>query len=143
MDITWLSEQVDSLNSWLWGWPMVITILFCAIVITVGLRFIQFRYFGTMWKSLLKPPATKSSDRAEMSSLSAFLNALSASLGNGSIAGMATALVAGGPGAAFWVFVLGLLSMSFRFCEVYLSVRYPAPASSAVLGGPMIYLGKV
>jgi alanine or glycine:cation symporter, AGCS family len=142
MDMNWLSDQVDIINGFLWGWPLVIFILASSVVMTVALRFVQFRYFAQTWKSLVTPPAA-TAHKAEMSSLSAFLNALSASLGNGSIAGMATALAAGGPGAAFWVFVLGFLSMSFRFCEVYLAVRYPAPAGSAVLGGPMIYLSKV
>src|SRR5258708_24491781 len=113
MDFNWVSEQVDTLNGWLWGWPMVIAVIVSGVFITISLRFIQFRYFADTWKSLRKPPASASVGRSEMSSLSAFLNALSASLGNGSIAGMATALAAGGPGAAFWVFVLGLLSMSF------------------------------
>lgn len=136
-----LDSIIDGLNGWLWGWPLVIYTGAAAIIITIALNFVQFRYFATAWKQLLHPPKTGAG--SEMSSLSAFLNALSASVGNGSIAGMATAVVAGGPGAAFWVFVLGLLSMAFRFGEVFLATYYTAPAGSAVLGGPMIYLSRV
>lgn len=136
-----LDTLVDGLNNWLWGGPLVIYTGAAAVLFTVGLGFVQFRYFGAAWRLLLHPP--KTTGGAEMSSLSAFLNALSASVGNGSIAGMATAVVAGGPGAAFWVFVLGLLSMAFRFAEVFLATYYTAPAGSTVLGGPMIYLARV
>ncbi len=139
--MVYLDTFIDGLNNWLWGWPLVIYTGAAAVIITVALRFVQFRYFIAAWQQLMKPP--KTTGGAEMSSLSAFLNALSASVGNGSIAGMATAVVAGGPGAAFWVFVLGLLSMAFRFGEVFLATYYTAPEGSSVLGGPMIYLGRV
>jgi AGCS family alanine or glycine:cation symporter len=77
-----------------------------------------------------------------MTPFQAFVNAISASVGNGSIAGMATAVAAGGPGAAFWVFIFGLFGMALRFSEVFLATNYPA-ASATVMGGPLLYLTKV
>lgn len=128
-------------TDFIWGWPLVIYICGIGAVITVALNFVQFRYFVTAWRYLLTPQAAGTAP-ADMTPLQAFVNALSASVGNGSIAGMATALVAGGPGAALWVVVLGFLGMAIRFCEVYLSISYTG-TSRTVLGGPMVYLSKV
>jgi AGCS family alanine or glycine:cation symporter len=122
-----------------WGWPLVIYIGVIGIILTVALGLIQFRYFITAWRSMFKPSA--GSSKADMTPFQAFLNALSASLGNGSIAGMATAVYAGGPGAAFWIFIIGLLNMVLRFAEVFLSLSFKP--TSGLLGGPMVYLQKV
>jgi AGCS family alanine or glycine:cation symporter len=72
------------------------------------------------------------------------LNALSASLGNGSIAGMATAVFSGGPGAVFWIFFSGIFGMSIRYCEVFLSTRFGVQRfKTGPIGGPMVYLSRV
>lgn len=136
-----LNEVLIQAGEYIWGWPLVIYVLATAVIVTGALGFVQFRYFIDAWKLVIFPDKT-SNQQADMTPFQAFLNALSASVGNGSLAGMATALTAGGPGAAFWVFVLGLLSMSLRFAEVYLSLYFPAHMDTN-LGGPMIYLSKV
>ncbi len=123
------------------GWPLILFVFGTSLVVTLALGFVQFRYFLASWRLILFGDHKGKSQGADMSPLQAFVNALSASVGNGSIAGMATAIFAGGPGAAFWVFVLGLTSMAVRYAEVYLSLTYPA--SGVTLGGPMIYLQKV
>lgn len=124
------------------GWPLVIYVFGTSIIVTVALGFVQIRYFFAAWKNVLFSESQKKLKNADMTPFQAFLNALSASVGNGSIAGMATAIFAGGPGAAFWVFVLGLTSMAIRYAEVYLSLLFPS-TSNSVLGGPMVYLKKV
>jgi AGCS family alanine or glycine:cation symporter len=87
---------------------------------------------------------SKTVGRQDMSPFQAFLSTLNANLGNGSIAGMATALYAGGPGAAFWVVITGIVMASVRFCEVYLSTYFAAHAKDRqTLGGPMLYLRSV
>jgi len=79
-----------------------------------------------------------------MSPFQAFMNVLSTNIGNGSVAGIATAIYAGGPGAAFWIFVFGLLSMALRFAEVFLANHYsPIHDKDGTIGGPMIYLQQV
>ncbi|MGE0207481.1 MAG: alanine/glycine:cation symporter family protein, partial [Candidatus Babeliales bacterium] len=88
-------------------------------------------------------PAKKETT-GDMTPFQALVNALNTSIGNGSIAGIATAIYAGGPGAAFWVFVFGFLSMSLRFAEVFLSTYFPPKfEKTGTVGGPMIYLQKV
>lgn len=137
-----INDIVLQLNNFIWGWPLIIFVVGAAIIITLNLKLVQFRYFLRAWKLLLSPE--HGAGQADMSPFQAFLNALSASVGNGSIAGMATAIYSGGPGAALWVFVIGILGMSIRYCEVYLSTIFGVrQLPTGPIGGPMIYLGKV
>jgi AGCS family alanine or glycine:cation symporter len=136
-----INQLVKNLSDLVWGWPLLIFVVGSAVFTTFFLNFVQIRYFFKAWKSVLMP------DRSaklvgEMTPFQAFVNAISASVGNGSIAGMATAVAAGGPGAAFWVFIFGLFGMALRFSEVFLATNYPA-ASATVMGGPLLYLTKV
>lgn len=140
---------VQAIAEWTGGWLLIGYVLLAGIFCTLALRFIQVRYFGRAWRSMLFPPKAETipvsmPDKESMTPLQAFINTLSANLGNGSIAGMATAIYSGGPGAAFWVFVVGCLLMAVRFAEVYLSVYYSTLfPSRAGLGGPMLYLQNV
>ncbi len=132
------------LGALLWGWPMIIFVAAASIALTVGLHFIQFRAFFTGWKYIISPEDRGVSDEESISPLQAFINALSTSLGNGAIAGMATAIHDGGPGAAFWIFMLGFFTMVLRFAEVYASTQFITTNATGVLrGGPMVYLSKV
>ncbi len=140
MDIALLIKDISAVLA---GWPTLLFVIGVSILCTVALGFIQFRYFFYAFKCTLspKPSADK---KVVMTPIKAFVNTLSASLGNGSIAGMGTALYAGGPGAAFWVLVIGFIMMSVRFAEVFLSTHYASLATEGTtLGGPMLYLRKV
>src|SRR5580704_8158554 len=97
-------------TEFVWGGPLIVSVLGISIIVTIYLGFFQFRYFFRAWSYIFAPE--KTSGQAIMSPFQAFLGALSVSVGNGSLAGMATAIYSGGPGAALWVFILGLLSMS-------------------------------
>lgn len=126
------------------SWPLIIFVLAVSIICTVALGFIQFRYFINAWKYMLFPAPGEKPAQADMTPGQAFINLLGASLGNGSIAGMATAVYSGGPGAAFWVVAIGFIIMSVRFAEVYLSTYFGMrSAGQAGLGGPMLYLRSV
>jgi AGCS family alanine or glycine:cation symporter len=140
MYIDTFNSFLDTVSSLLWGWPLIGFILASGVVFTVTLGFVQFRYFGTAWSLLFKPEASQG---ATISPLQAFLNTLSASVGNGSLTGMATAIYSGGPGAAFWVFVIGFFSMAIRYAEVFCgtSVAVQLPNGS-VRGGPLAYIGR-
>ncbi len=137
-----LNQWALWLNDVVWGWPLVIFILSAGFVITCCLNFVQFRYFFKSWKLLLAPE--QGSAPADMTPFQAFLNALSASVGNGSIAGMATAIYSGGPGATLWIFLFGFIGMAIRYAEAYLSTLFGSKHfSGGIVGGPMIYLSKV
>lgn len=122
------------------GWPLIIYVLAIGAACTIAFRFIQFRYFVSAWATVFKP----ASGHGVMTPLQALINTLNASIGNGSIAGMATAVAAGGPGAAFWVLASGVILMAVRFAEVYLGIAInDDKAHKEGIGGPMIYLQKV
>lgn len=133
--------MLDHISSFLWGWPLIGFILITGIVFTVALSFVQFRYFGTAWSLLMHPE--KTTHGATISPLQAFLNTLSASVGNGSLTGMATAIYSGGPGAAFWVFVIGFFSMAIRYAEVFCGTSVAVRLlDGSVRGGPLAYIAK-
>ena len=88
------------LKEYMLGWPLIFYVIGISLLCTVLFGFVQFRYFFAACKKLLIPEKTTSGD---MSPFQAFINTLSANLGNGGVAGMATAIFMGGPGAAFWV----------------------------------------
>jgi len=138
-----LSYYIKYLNDIVWSWPLIIFFVFVAIVATITLNFLQVRYFLKSWKLVLAPRERNIDIAADMSPFQAFINALSTSIGNGSLAGMATAVHEGGPGAAFWIFILGFFELPIRFCEVYLSNAFNQGGSSITTGGPMAYLKHV
>lgn len=137
-----LNDLILFINHLVWGWPLLIYIMAITIAATCAFNFIQIRKFIEAWRLMLFQEGPV--DEGDMTPLQAFFNALSSAVGNGSIAGIATAIYAGGPGAAFWIFVFGLLSMALRFAEVFLSNYFPAISTPiGTIGGPMIYLQKV
>ncbi len=125
------------------GWPILIYVMGISILCTIAFKGIQFTQFINAWKAMFAP--TKGDQAAgEMTPIQAFINTLSTNLGNGSIAGTATAIASGGPGAALWMVVFGIILMAVRFAEVYLSTYFGAElkheAKHQVVGGPMLYL---
>ncbi len=119
-----------------------------AILLTVALKGVQFRYFFKSWKLALgsSNETTTTTEKGDMSVFQAFLSALNISIGNGCLAGVAAALHIGGPGVVFWMFCAGALEMVFRFAEVFLSVSFSKLArnkTASVLGGPFLYIDKL
>lgn len=118
-----LLESINKANAFLWGFPILALVCFVGVFITLYFNFVQIRYFFTGWQ-LIFAKNTDSSSQGEhsISPFQAFIKALSSSMGNGGLAGMAVVFVDGGLGAVFWIFVLGLLGMGIRFLEVYGSI---------------------
>lgn len=138
-----IENAVKILSDFLWGWPLVLAIMAVSIVMTVMLRGIQIRYFFASWHAVFHPVRVGYGENY-ITPFQAFLNTLSASLGNGSAAGMATAISCGGPGAAFWIFIVGFFGIALRFVEVYASSYFMDENSQGILrGGPMVYLKLV
>ena len=141
MSIAELNTLLFNIGTMLWGWPLIGFIVASGIIMSIACDWIQFRYFGAAWRYVLHPEA---SGGEKISPLQAFLNTLSASIGNGSLTGMATAIYSGGPGAAFWVFILGFFTMPIRFAEVYAGTSTAFRESDGTLrGGPMAYIQLV
>lgn len=135
-----MNAMLATIGSMLWGWPLIIFVLGSGLVMTIACRGVQFRYFTATWRYVFYPEAAGSE---LISPLQAFLNTLSASIGNGSLTGMATAIYSGGPGAAFWVFVLGFFTMPIRFAEVFAGTSTAFRDRDGIMrGGPLAYIQR-
>lgn len=126
-----------------WGWPLIFFFLFVGLMATLASNFVQFRYLIKSFKLIINPKEQQQESDAQMSPMQAFLNALSTSMGNGAVAGVATAIFDGGPGAAFWVFMIGFFTLPIRYCEVFLSNIFESNKNESFSVGPMRYLKKV
>lgn len=135
---------LDQLNNVLINWPLFIYVIGISILCTVVFGFIQIRYLVYACKQVLFPSKAEKTS-GDMTPVQAFMNALSASLGNGAIAGVAVAIHFGGPGAVLWILIFGFLLAAVRFAEAYLSMYFTVDlaTNSSKLGGPMIYLRQV
>jgi alanine or glycine:cation symporter, AGCS family len=135
---------INKIGAMVTGWPLMLYVIVISLIYTFVLRGIQFRYLFTALKATVCPSEKAAHAGGEVSPFQAFINTINSNLGNGIVAGVATAIYAGGPGAAFWLVVFGFILMSVRFGEVYLSTLYASQASEkTTLGGPMLYLQHV
>lgn len=136
-----LAKLAMQVSDFLWGWPLIIIFLSFGIFSTCYLYFAQFRYFLTAFRLVLFPEKGEVVSTGEITPFQAFINALGTGTGNGSLAGVAVAVYAGGPGAAFWLLIAGFLAMVMRFAEVYVATAITS--TGLIKGGPMVYLKKV
>jgi len=136
-----LVDLVHLVEKWIWGWPLILFVVGVSVIWTVALRGVQFRCLLRAWRGAFALSEAPAGVGKQLSPRDAFINTLSANLGNSALAGMATAVAMGGPGAGLWAVIIGLLLMAIRFAEVYTSTEYgkEMPAGST-LGGPMLYL---
>jgi alanine or glycine:cation symporter, AGCS family len=135
---------VNQLCDFICGWPLLIYVGAISIIYTIALKGMQFTHLFVALKTAICPSPQEAQKEGGISPFSAFMNTINSNLGNGVIAGVATAIYAGGPGAAFWFVVFGLILMTVRFGEVYLSTLYASKATEKItLGGPMLYLRYV
>jgi AGCS family alanine or glycine:cation symporter len=119
--------------------PWVVAVLLgTGLFLTVRLRFVQFRLFGDAVRAMLARQAPGAG--GVLSPFQAFMTALGTSVGTGNIAGVATAIISGGPGALFWIWVYGLVATAIKFSEAVLAIRFRRVEAAAVQSGPMYYL---
>jgi AGCS family alanine or glycine:cation symporter len=119
--------------------PWVIGVLLLAGVwLTLRTGVVQLRRFAEAWKVAFVSRGT--GETGALTPFQAFMTALGASIGTGNIAGVATAIVSGGPGALFWIWVYGFVAMAIKFGEATLGVSFREPRGHTVLSGPMYYL---
>jgi alanine or glycine:cation symporter, AGCS family len=118
---------------------IVVILLGTGLFLTIRTRVVQLRRFGEACRVAF---VRRSSGAAEgaLTPFQAFMTSLAASIGTGNIAGVATAIVSGGPGALFWIWVYGFVATSIKFAEAVLGVTFREPRGDTVLTGPMYYL---
>jgi len=125
---------------------MMVLLIAVGMFITIRTRALQFRRFGYAMKNTIGSLFDKNQHKKEKGSVSPFqavTTALAGTIGTGSIAGLATALVSGGPGAVFWMWISALLGMVTKYAEIVLSLKFREKnKEGAWLGGPMYYIHK-
>jgi len=133
---------LESASNFVWGPPMIILLVGTGIYLTILLRGIQFRRLKhSLWLALVQ--RREEGAEGDISHFQALMTALAATVGVGNIAGVATAIAAGGPGALFWMWVTGLFGMATKYSEAVLGVRYrEVDARGNMAGGPMYYLSR-
>lgn len=138
-----LEQIVKTLNSYLWD-KNILLVLLCGsgIYFTLRLRFVQVRKFGAGWKRLFGNFSLKGKQAGAdgMSSFQALTTAVAAQVGTGNIAGAATAIASGGPGAIFWMWVSAFFGMATMYGEAVLAQQYKTVVDGAVTGGPIYYI---
>lgn len=134
--ITHLFKQ---LNGLVWGPPMLLLILGTGLFLTIGLRAMPLRCIGHGFRMLWQ--GRRQSGEGDISPFNALMTSLSATVGTGNIAGVATAIVMGGPGALFWMWCTALVGMATKYAEAVLAVRYrETDEQGDHVGGPMFYI---
>ena len=136
------SEFVDYLNGIAWGPWMLLLLVGTGVYLSARVGFIQFAKFGYVMKNtLVKLFKKQSAGEGEVTPLQAVSTALAATVGTGNIAGVTGAIVVGGPGAVFWMWVSALFGMVTKYAEVVLSIKYrERNAKGEWVGGPMYYI---
>ena len=135
-----INEWIKWLDGAIWGLPLIIFILAAGIFMTIRLGGLQIRKLPKALKYMVK---NEEGGHGEVSSFGALCTALSATIGTGNIVGVATAVVAGGPGALFWMWIAAFFGMATKFSEGVLAIKYRHICEDGhVLGGPFYYIEK-
>ncbi len=134
-----LNDLINQINSFAWGPPMLTALGFTGVLLTLGLVFMPWRKVGYGFKLLFDK--SESGGDGEVKPFNALMTALSATVGTGNIAGVATAIALGGPGAIFYMWVIALFGMATKYAEAVCAVTYrERDKNGKYVGGPMYYL---
>ncbi|QXO18782.1 MULTISPECIES: alanine/glycine:cation symporter family protein [Vibrio] len=138
--MTNLLSLLQTIDSFVWGPPLLILLVGTGIYFTFRLGLLQFRHLPTALKMVFSRDKSESA-QGDVSSFAALCTALSATIGTGNIVGVATAIKLGGPGALFWMWLAALFGMATKYAECLLAVKYrKTDANGQMIGGPMYYL---
>ncbi|MEQ8800149.1 MAG: sodium:alanine symporter family protein [Phycisphaerales bacterium] len=136
-----VTTVLETLSGWLWGPVMLALLLGTGVYLTLGLRLLPWRKLGFGVRLALSGRRAAAEDAGDITPFQALATALSATVGTGNIAGVATAIFLGGPGAVFWMWVTALVGMATKYAEAVLAVKYrEVNVTGAHVGGPMYYI---
>lgn len=141
-------DFITQANAWLnrivWGPPMLVLLMGTGLLLTLVTGAVQFRHLGTALREVLGRLRRPARGEGTVSPFQAVATALASTVGVGNIAGVATALTLGGPGALFWLWVSGLLGMGTKFAEIVVALHYrERDASGTMRGGAMYTLRRL
>ena len=135
-------EFFNTISDWLWTYVVITMLVGCALYFTWNLRAVQFTMLPLMLRNLFKPSKDgfESIGKKKISSFQAFAISLSSRVGTGNLAGVASAIFVGGPGAVFWMWVMALLGAATAFMEATLAQLFKRHGKESFYGGPAYYM---
>ncbi|WP_010651466.1 alanine/glycine:cation symporter family protein [Oceanobacillus massiliensis] len=136
-------DILGDISSFVWGPPTLILIVGTGLYLTFRLGFLQIRALPYALKLAFSPKRQDKKSKGDISHYQALTTAMAATIGTGNIVGVATAVVVGGPGAVFWMWITALFGMATKYAEALLAVKYRTTDSKGQMsGGPMYYLER-
>ena len=134
-----ITDLINELNALVWGPAMLVLILGTGLFLTIGLHMMPIRRIGYGFRMLWQ--GRKGEGEGDISPFNALMTSLSATIGTGNIAGVATAIFLGGPGALFWMWCTALVGMATKYAEAVLAVQFrETDEKGNHIGGPMFYI---
>ncbi|MDE0562694.1 alanine/glycine:cation symporter family protein [Exiguobacterium sp. B2(2022)] len=136
-------DIVTSFSNWLWGVPIISLLVLSGVFLTIKLGFFQFRYPIYIFKQTFGSIFKKPKGEGDISPRQALTSALSSTVGAANIIGVPAAIMFGGPGAIFWMWVIAMIGMAIKFSESVLAVHYREKNDAGeFVGGPVYYISK-
>ena len=135
----------ENITNWLWGLPLLITIIVTGVFLTIRTKFFQFAHFGYIVKNMFNKNTRDGGgdDGKSLTPFQAISIAIGGTIGVSNMSGVATAIATGGPGSLFWLWIAALLAMIIKMCEVTLGVYYRQKQDDGTyIGGPTFYMQK-
>jgi len=128
-----------ALNGYVWGGPMIVLLMGTGLLLTILTGVIQFRRLGFALREVLGKVFSGAEGSGSVTPFQAVATALASTVGVGNIAGVATAIFLGGPGALFWLWISGLLGMCTKYAEIVVALHYREPDESGIMRGGAMY----
>ena len=138
---SWLNIAITQVNDFLWTYILIGILIVCGIWFTWRTRFVQFRMVGEMIR-LLADSSANHPGHKHISSFQAFAVSVATRIGTGNLAGVATAIAIGGPGAVFWMWTIALIGSATAFVESTLAQLFKLRHNGSFIGGPAYYIQK-
>ena len=133
-------DLLNTINDLVWGYCLIAALVGCGLWFTWRTHFVQFRMMSEMLRLLVDSSTRPQGHERHISSFQAFVVSLASRIGTGNLAGVATAIAVGGPGAVFWMWVMALVGAATAFVESTLGQLYKQHHSESFVGGPAYYI---
>ena len=135
-----MNELITTINDVLWSYVLIVALVGCGLWFTWRTRFVQFRMVGEMLRLLTESAVSTAKGTKHISSFQAFAVSVATRVGTGNLAGVATAIAVGGPGAVFWMWMIALMGSATAFVESTLAQLYKRKHKDSFIGGPAYYI---
>ena len=143
-----MNELITAVNDVIWSYVLIVALVGCGLWFTWRTKFVQFRMVDEMLRLLTESAVdsvgdqVKGKEKRHISSFQAFAVSVATRVGTGNLAGVATAIVIGGPGAVFWMWLIALIGSATAFVESTLAQLYKQKHKDSFIGGPAYYIQK-